>query len=509
MILIPYIIPLVVTIKSSGYLYSLHSQSFLGSRNSHETPTLFVIKSSSKNPSKMSIYTKNGKSCMPLSYITGGSNKFDVEMNKSGEIRIKQKNKCASAYHGDLKIEPCSKDLRQMFIWISKRLFVIQNDVYKHSKDKKNKSYSMNKDKKSSTIKHPGIPIYDSNKAMKDYEANDKFHKKGPHHINEYIKRITKLREDLEEFCKREEVSKKCQKLKNKKKNGSDLNYFDKYQPILNSSSLKPFGNASTSVNRHQAGLKHDQDDLYIVNDENSSDDDSYEEETEIQNEDPIYSVKLPLNRKCVSIRGEEYNSLDNKCMTEGTEISENIPEHAQLVQEEEEDGFSHSNDVFVHNDSEYTRVLNKPYINQSIQSALPVNKSVNNIQYEYRSPSTQYMRNKPVNKSINNIQYEYKSPSTQYMRKRGAFAQGLVDEYEEECKCANTCVINPRNGKCYYSMDWQGKLTPLMKTKECCKRKKSLCDLKNTLDRYICELTFMNDYSFFSKFLDEGYSSN
>ena len=86
--------------KSSGYLFSKHSGSFIGIQNNQlstiNTPVLFTIKTNKRDPRKMSIYTRPNKQCIPMSNFTGGINKYEVEMNKSGEIRIKRHNNCES-----------------------------------------------------------------------------------------------------------------------------------------------------------------------------------------------------------------------------------------------------------------------------------------------------------------------------------------------------------------------------------------------------------------------------
>lgn len=85
--------------------------------------------------------------------------------------------------------------------------------------------------------------------------------------------------------------------------------------------------------------------------------------------------------------------------------------------------------------------------------------------------------------------------------RKPGLYAG--KEESEGSCHCPTECVKNHRNGFCYYRLSEDGNLEPLVK--KCnCNRDKNLCDLTNALDKLLCELTFKNDYDYFSKFLDE-----
>lgn len=87
--------------------------------------------------------------------------------------------------------------------------------------------------------------------------------------------------------------------------------------------------------------------------------------------------------------------------------------------------------------------------------------------------------------------------------RRRGPYGSG---EDSESCECKNDCVINPKNGQCFYKMETNGNLVPLMRGGDCCKKsQKMLCDLENKLEKHLCELNFKNDFSFFSKFLDDN----
>lgn len=86
--------------------------------------------------------------------------------------------------------------------------------------------------------------------------------------------------------------------------------------------------------------------------------------------------------------------------------------------------------------------------------------------------------------------------------RTRGLYAKGI--DSTESGDCSLECVRNPQNNQCYYQMDEQGNLRPLMAPRQCSPPKK-LCDLKSSLDRFFCEVAFKNDYSYFSKLLDDG----
>lgn len=94
--------------------------------------------------------------------------------------------------------------------------------------------------------------------------------------------------------------------------------------------------------------------------------------------------------------------------------------------------------------------------------------------------------------------------------RTRGIFGRG--DDSEElsplECRCKFECIRNPNNGMCYYKADPSGKLVPIMGDENCCSNKrKEMCNIGNKIDKYLCELTIKNDYSSFSKFLDQNYA--
>lgn len=94
--------------------------------------------------------------------------------------------------------------------------------------------------------------------------------------------------------------------------------------------------------------------------------------------------------------------------------------------------------------------------------------------------------------------------------RKRGIFARGedSQDLNPAECRCKFECVRNPKNGLCFYKTNGDGKLIPIMKDEQCCKKvKQDPCNIENNLERHLCELITRNDFGFFSKFLDQNYA--
>lgn len=96
--------------------------------------------------------------------------------------------------------------------------------------------------------------------------------------------------------------------------------------------------------------------------------------------------------------------------------------------------------------------------------------------------------------------------------RVRGLFGKGEDPEDLgiKNCTCKFECVRNPKNGLCFFKATEDGKLVPILKSDSCCRKSaiKDPCNFENNIEKVLCELITRNDFSFFSKFLDQNYTN-
>lgn len=165
-----------------------------------------------------------------------------------------------------------------------------------------------------------------------------------------------------------------------------------------------------------------------------------------------------------------------------------------------------------------------------------------------FRKPSTSVKIAEPlIPENITNFlislfkKYGINQPSLLYRKNRGIYSQGadplLISNHAngfninnnntDNCRCKMECVKNSKNGMCFYKYN-NGKLEPIMKNQNCCKSNQAggglnqaggifnqaggfnggfACDLKNKIEKMLCELAMRNDYEFFSQYIDENHT--
>lgn len=461
----------ISAVKSTGYLFSKHTRSFVGLQNNclsaDSAPTLFTIKSNKKDPSKMSIYGRFSDSCVPIKHGKD-SNQFDIEMNKHGDIRIKKNDNCEAVHHGYLKKEPCKDDeIRQKFIWIPKPLFMIQNDIPKNFSNQPSP--------------------YENRKSKKR-------NKKRNHSKSSRRKRDCDSDENL---CVDEECSSRNHKPSKRRKRSSSLD--DRISSDDDSLAHRNYNKKNRPIESN-----HDQIDSNIQkptpqSDQNINDrifDDylkSYCELSKISEMCPTFKDLVNhfknklINGKKMNVHKESLKPPSNLIPVNDTSPINDPIQNGNVE--------SNNSNVIV----PVKPIALKPVNNTEVLKTLLKGQPKIFDDSTYNNLSQILNKTKLSDTSI---------PYNKQERPRGVFARGF--DPPADCSCMNDCVRNPKNNKCFYKMDTNGKLTPIMKNRDCCNiQNRSLCDLSNILDKYICELTFMNDYSYFSNFIDDGYSYN
>jgi hypothetical protein len=114
---------LVESKRNTGFLYSPITKSFICNDNSHGNKIAIPLKFVINVPENLNV-TGNEKFTKDFDVVDingrpGNGNKISI--NQKGEVKLYKNYKCETAYESVLKPETCSKDQRQIFIWVPER----------------------------------------------------------------------------------------------------------------------------------------------------------------------------------------------------------------------------------------------------------------------------------------------------------------------------------------------------------------------------------------------------
>lgn len=122
------VLGLAASLSTTGYLFSKYTRTFVGVDSdylsTHHAPLPLTIVTN-RNGRGVELFGHRDGHVFKVTHMGSGSAEgFHIEMNRHGEIRLKNGANCETVYHGLLKTERCVNDARQMFIWVPQALFL-------------------------------------------------------------------------------------------------------------------------------------------------------------------------------------------------------------------------------------------------------------------------------------------------------------------------------------------------------------------------------------------------
>lgn len=125
MIMLWLLLGRLLALGTTGYLYSRHTRTFVGRQglllSMHAAPLPFTIRTRGGG---VRLTGHSGGRAFRVTHVGGAaSSQFRIEMNKAGEIRVRNGRLCETVSGGFLKDQKCRNSARQRFIWVPAALF--------------------------------------------------------------------------------------------------------------------------------------------------------------------------------------------------------------------------------------------------------------------------------------------------------------------------------------------------------------------------------------------------
>lgn len=157
-------------------------------------------------------------------------------------------------------------------------------------------------------------------------------------------------------------------------------------------------------------------------------------------------------------------------------------------------------------------------YMSQSEMIDRGSNYKKNEIPVKSRLPYNRYFNNscKQDNQdALSGDMAQYNNQGVRSPPKMGPYITNTQDEQRHmltnnldqpnesipdlsKCTCHKECVRNPQNNICYYKMDANGKLMPILRDISCCNEEKTdVCNKGDQIEQWLCKLSFRSHYGF------------